>query len=309
MSGINTNFDNYDIIKNYDTCVFTVVHKVIEEYVIPAFISLANQTNQQFDIVCIWESNNNDLLQKLYDIFEKRLFVFPSKDTNIAKNRENGLSLIKIAGYKNIILADADDIFDKNRIEVSLDYLKKYDILINDINLFGNQNIENYLSYRLKNHQTISYNDIIDYNFMGFSNTAFRSNILSNLQFDERLKVIDWFFYSLVLNRGFTAIYSNDTYTQYRIWGKNLLGNNLNEEKIKNIINTKYLHFSLLRDYINNVEKYYNYYSKLYNVINGNDKVKLDNMFDFFIKKYKQKKYHFWLEEVVFDETLESIIN
>ena len=56
------------------------------------------------------------------------------------------LKKIKKLKYKNYIFQDADDLMKSNRVEISKNLLRKHNVIINDLDIYGGKIINNYLS-------------------------------------------------------------------------------------------------------------------------------------------------------------------
>jgi len=294
--------------RKYNTCVLTFLYEASLPFFNEFIHSLLKQTYAYFDLIIILDYGG--LLNiDLFDLEYKTLII--KSQSTISKNREFGLNLVKKLNYDYVILCDSDDFMSNNRLEVVTDYLKSYDIVINDLNLFGNKNIKNYLSHKLKNNEIITYSYIKDSNFLGFSNTAFSTKIYDNINFDDKLKIVDWyFFYKMLLEKNKT-IFTNEAITFYRIWGPNLIGNDINKDKILSILNHKLKHFDLIRQKYPNLEeikKYYDYYFKLDLLLKEKNNLS-DYIIDYFIKRYKVIQNPFWLEEIIYDEKIANQIN
>ena len=108
--------------------------------------------------------------------------------------------------YDYVIFADADDVIDQDRVKLTIEYLQKNTIIVNDFNLIDENNnklIKNYLSNRIKNHEKIYSGAIKHHNFMGLTNTAVRLNCidLNIIPKNPNILAYDWFLWSKVLEK------------------------------------------------------------------------------------------------------------
>ena len=204
--------------------VLTTVFPMKEEYLCSFFESLEKQTCKKFDVIVVNDG---------YAAFEELSYRYSSLEIvelvssgTPSKNRERGINYVKQNAYDVVVLADSDDYFEINRIEVSLKCLSDADVVVNDLSLFSHDKVynESYLSNRLVNNQSLTINDIREKNFFGFSNTAFKLCAINSVAFDPELIAVDWYFFSCLLLEGNEAVFTNETRTYYRQYQGNTIG-------------------------------------------------------------------------------------
>ncbi len=232
-----------------DTIILTFTHPFAEPYFGDFLKSCDKQTNKEFDLVIV-----NDGLASLHSMVEKHptlnITIKDFKGT-ISENRLYGLNYIKRKGYKYIILADSDDFFSANRVQKTINILYNNEIVANDfalINIHGDILDTHYISHRLKNGDIIDFESIKDKNILGFSNSAFRAEIIpKHLSIPGDIAVVDWYFYTILLHAGHKAIFSNEMITYYRQYDANMIGiNNEYLENYKNKLGLKAKHYKYL---------------------------------------------------------------
>ena len=99
-----------------DTAVFSVVYPGVEIY-FPEFLStLSKQTDRNFTVFLI-----NDGLPNIEDFLKRTDLDVKVKEAqeSPAALRKMGIRWAQEEGAKNIIFADSDDYFAKNRVEIS----------------------------------------------------------------------------------------------------------------------------------------------------------------------------------------------
>jgi hypothetical protein len=171
----------------------------------------------------------NDGCDNFYDIKMKyqNLYIveLPYSDTP-AKNREYGINYCIENKYDVLIFGDSDDYFSDNRVELLLSMLNGHDIVVNDVSLFDDSGIYEamYMSNRLENDSTVSYDYIQNKNIFGLSNTAVKTNALNKVTFDKDLVAVDWYLYRELLKNGCNAIFTNKAITYYRQHKDNVVG-------------------------------------------------------------------------------------
>lgn len=232
--------------KRKKVAFLTTIFPMCDSYVHDFFQSLSEQTWHKFDLIVL-----NDGFGDLKYIKEKytnlNIIELPTA-YSIAKNRE---SLIKYAfsnAYDIAIFGDSDDYFSKKRIELSLSFLLKNDIVVNDLTTFSNNEIldKNVFSNRLKNLSNIEVDYIKDKNVFGLSNTAINLKILhdSRIFFENDLIAVDWYFFTCLLLKGAKAIFTNEFSTFYRQHDNNTVGlGTITEESIIRTLKVKLIHY------------------------------------------------------------------
>ena len=202
----------------------TTIFPMKEEFLIDFFDSLSRQTYNKFDVIVV-----NDSYENFYDVKIKyqnlSIIELPHSGTP-AKNREYGINYCIEHKYDILIFGDSDDYFSHNRVELVLETLDTYDILVNDVSLFDNNGTyeDRYISNRLENNSKVNYDYIKNKNIFGLSNTALKINILSKVVFDKDLIAVDWYLYKMLLKNGCKAIFSNEAITYYRQHRDNTVG-------------------------------------------------------------------------------------
>ena len=280
---------------NNDICVFTVVYPLMEKW-IPQFTeSLLKQDFKDFDLVIVNDGLDLEKLKLLDRKFNCK--ILPSGGC-IAENRNTGFSSMLKSDYRYVVFADADDLMAKNRISLSKELLYTYNIVVNDLTLInsdGEHIKDQYLSGRLGNLKRIHLNDILDYNFIGLSNSSARVEILNNITIPEDIEVVDWYLFTILLKRGHHAVFTSSTSTLYRQHPSNLLGfHQPDENNIILLAEQKYLHYFYLHELSEHHQNRFIEFSKL--------RIQLKD--SIFRKKYLEKildqlpEYPFWFESI-----------
>jgi glycosyltransferase involved in cell wall biosynthesis len=224
---------------------FSVVFPSIEKYLDDFFKSLEGQTYKAFEVFIV--NDGIEGFENYSDKFRKLNIIKLDFNDKPSKIREFGIREILKRGYETIVFGDSDDYFEQNRIEVSQALLKKYDIVVNEIKIVNERNEilqKGYLSKRIHDKEVISLESIKEKNFMGLSNTAVKSRILKNFELNEDLIAVDWYIFSILLKRGYKAIFTDKTATFYRQHGNNTIGiGSMNAKKLSVAIMTKLLHY------------------------------------------------------------------
>jgi hypothetical protein len=238
---------------NYRFAFVTFTYPGIERF-IPIFIeSLKNQTDVMFDLIV-----HNDGLEDVGKYFSS--CSFPIKIVESGKIDLFGMRIWTFnyclnSGYTHLILGDSDDYFASNRVEVYRQLFKKYDMIVNDVslvNLNGKIYESRVFSRRLYHHSTISYENIKDYNFIGFTNSGFSTEVLKEIDdYRTNLKIADWFFFSVLLFTGKSMVFSTDTVSFYRQHNGNIarlryFNEDLDGKGLEYLREVKHYHYTAL---------------------------------------------------------------
>lgn len=235
---------------NKKIAFLTTIFPMDNAYLYDFFNSLQKQTNKNFDVIVVNDGYENleQFKRKFNDL---SIIELPHSDTP-AKNREFGINYIRENSYDVLIFGDSDDYFDANRIQLSIELLNSFDIVVNDLTLFDGKNgiyNKKYISNRIKDSSNIELDFIKDKNIFGLSNTAVNVSILDNIHFDKDLIAVDWYLYSTLLLRNKKAIFTNKTITYYRQYENNTIGiGPLTMDTILKGISVKSKHYSSLQE-------------------------------------------------------------
>lgn len=252
--------------KKADTCVFSVVYPGMEAW-LPEFAdSLRRQDSDAFDLVIVNDGLHPESLAVLQERFNCAI-IEPAG--GIAENRLTGFRYLLRAGYSSTVFADADDCMASNRVSISVQLLRDYDIIANDLDIMdtgGEIITRGYWSGRLDDMTRIHKKDILDANMIGLGNSSVRTSILADLVIPPEMEVVDWYLYSLLLNKGHSAVFTTRTTTLYRQHDANILGaatRGMNESTLKKWIRIKSAHYRALKDISDAYSKKNVFYSEL----------------------------------------------
>ena len=123
-------------VKKYDAAFFVVVFPEIKAY-LPQFVSsLVSQTAHDFDLCIFNDGLDKDILARQFEPINGIVHCNISDIAGTpASIRIDALNVLIEHGYRYAILGDSDDFFSRNRVEKSLELLKHYDVVVNDLNI------------------------------------------------------------------------------------------------------------------------------------------------------------------------------
>ena len=226
----------------------TTVFEANKDFLFDFFTSLKNQTYNKFDLIIV--NDGYDGFHEIKLVFSKYINIIELKYSNTPiKNREYGINYCIENNYEIIIFGDSDDYFENNRVDKSISLLNKYDIVVNELNLFYENGftVEKYFSKRIKNNDLIKFEFVIDKNIFGLSNTAIKLNDIRNLSLPDNLIAVDWYIFSLLLMNGKKAVFTNETVSYYRQHEQNIIGLKKHDRNSLNkVVKVKHNHYKAL---------------------------------------------------------------
>ena len=284
-------------------CFVSVVHQNIEDYLIDFFNSLKTQSFKYFEVILFNDGCDNNNLINLGEGLNITIFDVKGSPNEI---RNEMILFLIDSDFEYCVFGDADDFFEKNRIEENINFLNNHDIVVNDVHLVNGEGElikKNYFSNRLDNLSLIDFDFILDKNILGLGNTAIRTNILcKSLLVSSSLLAVDWHVFSKIIYvKKPRTIFINTGSVFYRQYNGNMIGlSKLSLEKVRFVVNVKIEHYKSLSSldeiFKNKLKKYLNLNSFL--EINENARAYFDKI------KNTEKKCLFWWEEAHIIEEL-----
>lgn len=234
------------------------------EYLKEMLDSLVMQSFTDFDLIVVNDGLTE--LTKLTKTYKNKLKIIELKGiTNPAKNRAIGINYCIEEGYEYLVFGDSDDTFSSNRVQLALEKLQLFDIVVNDLTLFNSYGIleEHYLSNRVINDEQIEFDFIKNKNLFGLSNTAIRLEGITPIELPADLVAVDWYFFTILLLKNRTAVFTNLAVTNYRQYSGNLVGlKKLNKESFLRGLKVKQQHYQALKQITEKVDKEYQQYCR-----------------------------------------------
>ena len=278
-----------NIINN---CVVTFLYPKSEKFIEQFVNCLEEQTFKKFDILFFCDGLNFNKLKLKTSLKYK----YYNLEGSISEIRQKTLKIIKKLKYKKVFFCDIDDLYQNNRIQVLNKLLSTNDIVFNDINCLSEKKKlikRNFFSNFFKDNEKINYKSLINQNFLGFSNTACKINILKKSKFlnsKRKVNIFDWYFWSKVLKKN-KACFTNKTKTYYRVSLKSYtrLPVKISTNYLNNSVYVKYNFYKTMRNDDRIYNKMYINYSNLY--VN---RIKLNKLIKKTIIDKKNKHFSWW---------------
>lgn len=204
----------------------TVVYKQAWQWWDQFVDSINNQDYDAFDCLIL----NDGLTIKELKLLRERLtrkceVVNIESGVSISDIRKKLLKKSKTMGYDLLILGDFDDIFPANRVRKIFEaWNEKVGFFYHNI-CFDNRNET---VFKALPEEVTTYEQILEANFLGLSNTALNLGLFEESFFDSlesvKTNVFDWYLYAKILLCGIKGILVKDTYTVYRQQENNIAG-------------------------------------------------------------------------------------
>lgn len=209
----------------------TTIFPQNEKFLKPFLNSLSKQTYKNYDLVIVNDNFKN--LNFYKNIYSNLNIIDINSSNTAAKNREIGINYCIDHNYEALVFGDSDDYFKDNRIEKSLELLKKSDVVVNDLSLFDDNGIyeKSYLSNRLNNLDIVDLEFIKDKNIFGMTNTTINLKNIKKVSFNKTIIAVDWYFFKTLLKKGCSAIFTNETESFYRQYKNNTIGLHVKNNK------------------------------------------------------------------------------
>jgi hypothetical protein len=214
--------------KKIKAAVVIFVYEAASKYFNSLVNSLNKQTVSDFEVIIF----NDDAIIPI-DYFKNlkvKYQIFNLLKDSPTGIRFQGFKVLKNLNFDIYIFQDCDDELSVSRVEDVTLLSKRYQIIVNDLDLIDVSSSVYELKIwknRFSNKSTFNYGDIIDYNFVGLGNTTIHKCLLDF--FPSRPKVdisaIDWYiFYSVLKSTLINGVFTSSCSTQYRQHPNNEIG-------------------------------------------------------------------------------------
>lgn len=252
------------------TAVLSVVYPGLSPFLKDFAASLKQQSDSQFELYIVNDGMTN-VMNYFLDMPVKIRNVLPGLP--IARIRKIGIQWLADENIDAVVFADADDCFARNRIAVCKDLLTMYDVVVNELVLFGSNAVKGstMLQGRFQHGQLIKSGDLLCSNCCGLSNTASHLNSVASAMGDipDEIQAFDWALFSRVLLAGKTAVFTDATQTYYRQHDNNMAAPHLlSDAQILRGVQIKRAHYLSLSNrnewYYAQAQKFDEIYQKLH---------------------------------------------
>ena len=244
----------------------TVVYREAIDYIDDLIESINSQDYNDFVVIIINDNISENLLRSYINKINKevKLIDKTSEYCSPIELRVDLINYAKKSGVNLFILGDCDDRFNSIRIRKIVErYVDNSDIAFfyNELFFFNEKQAMTVLP-----KETLKIEDVLEYNYLGLSNTAINLDCLTN-EFIQTLYqcnsfVFDWYLFSRIIVSGGIGILVPEAVTYYRIHDNNFVGINscITHEILKKEYEVKLNHYKLMSGYDKKyAELYYRY--------------------------------------------------
>lgn len=242
----------------------SVVYPAAMPYVRDFLESVKQQTYQGFILIILNDGVESKALESLFKEYDIRHEIISYEETFTPTQLR--VLLLKEAKKRNadiLVLGDIDDTFSPNRVESAIKKLKD----VNDAYFVYNRFVLDDGKDAMPDLplEITSYRAILEYNFLGLSNTAIMLHKL-NEDFIDSLRecksfVFDWYLFTRLLLEGYKGLFCKGSFTNYRLHEDNYIGlPSMTDIMVKKEMEVKKEHYRLLARY----EEVYGILAKVY---------------------------------------------
>ncbi len=217
--------------------------------------SVINQTFLNWKLIII-DNHSTDYSKKIikkYSSHQKISTIFLKKNKGASFSRNLG---IRTSNSKYISFLDADDIWDKKKLENQINYMQKnnYSFTYTDYTPFLEKNHLRVFKKTIKPSPSFNYDQFINDSSIGTTTMILSRELIGLIKFPKVKTLEDFSFKCKILKKSITAYKFNENSTYYRI-----TKNSLTSNKFKNL-------YWLW--YINKNHNNLNYFENLKSLIN-----------------------------------------
>lgn len=258
----------------------TVVYPTALPYLCDVYKSAKMQTRQDFDILVV---NDGCDCNSIKAALPELNVIIINAAGGFSANRIQGIEYARTHNYEYLLFCDADDTFSPVRYEHTIEEFahKEADIIVSNLNIVDeklNILIKDYFSKEIPQSCWIDADFIQDKNIFGMSNTAIRLSALHHPISIPETPIVDWYLYTILLIDGLKALYTEESFVDYRQYSDNMIGiNKFDVTSVRKLTNLKLNHYKLL--IANGHQEYQMFYSNTERLQNLSDK-EIENIID-----------------------------
>ena len=227
----------------------TVFYKGMEQFIEDYMECIVNQTYKDFTMVIINDNFPLDINEIVNDYKIKSIII--NQASSPQKNRIFGLGQCLDNGFDIVICSDSDETMYCDRIEHNINYFLKNPnkniVYNNSVGKDGDKYFD--LFYKDK----ITFNDIIDFNVLGYGAMNLKKSVIPFIINNEnkKIKVFDWWIASIYLLYNNVIDVLEYAKNDYRLHEDNFIGPlyEINQDKIKLGLDVKLNHYNDLESF------------------------------------------------------------
>lgn len=146
-----------------------------EKYIKEQLFSILEQLGEEDELIISDDNSSDNTIAVIKGISDSRIKLFFNEEKGYTSNFENTL---RQASGDIIFISDQDDIWADNKVEICLEELKTYSLVVSDATIINENNeIISDSYFKLRNIKRTSLGNIIKFSYLGCC-LAFRSDML-----------------------------------------------------------------------------------------------------------------------------------
>jgi hypothetical protein len=195
--------------------VYTTIYPGVELYIADWYRSLSEQTDQEFELWIGLHVLGSESVQKMLGIDRKATWVVAPSDATPAQIRQQALARI-VETCSGVVLVDSDDLLHPSRVAAARAGLQASELVGCALRLIDKQGKDIGLTFDLP--EKLEAEDVFPRNnVFGFSNSAFRSDLLRRcLPIPADAVLVDWFLATRAWLMGSTMTFDRVPRMDYR---------------------------------------------------------------------------------------------
>lgn len=159
-----------------------------EKFIKEQLDSILPQLGENDEVIISDDGSTDQTLSIIEDYQDDRISTYHSGKRSIIKNFENSL---RRASGDVIFLADQDDIWYPNKVEIMLSYMNRFDLIFSNASVFSKNTEASYLLYDKSKLRTGLLRNFIKNNYIGATMAFKRSILKSALPFPSGIYMHD----------------------------------------------------------------------------------------------------------------------
>ncbi|HTN46278.1 MAG TPA: glycosyltransferase [Flavipsychrobacter sp.] len=162
-----------------------------EQFIQDQLNSILKQISEEDEIVICDDYSSDRTVEIIKSYNDNRIKLFVNEDRlGIIRNFEKSLML---ASKPYIFLADQDDIWESRKIDICMELLNEYDLVLSNCSIIDqNKKIVNDSYFSLRKGKVGFVNNLIKNSFLGSCMAFRRSVLLKSLPFPKSIAMHDW---------------------------------------------------------------------------------------------------------------------
>ena len=187
-----------------------------ERFIEESIKSILNQTYRNLELIIVIDCSNDNTIQILekFSSNDERIIVL-NNDTNLGCAQSRNKALQKAKG-EYIAFCDSDDVWRKNKIEKQFNHINNSNA---DMIFTAYEMIDSFgqhIKYR-NIKEKVLMDDLLKENYVIFSTTFFKKEVIGNIRFDGFWFHEDYVFLLECLRNGLEFHGINDYLVKYRV--------------------------------------------------------------------------------------------